>query len=137
MSISIVSAVCSMANGASEGEHLTHTVANDISWNALPDGRATAAIHGDMQSGEHISYVRFPPGMRTATHTHSNTYVGIIVKGTARHFEPQSAESEIWLPPGSFYRVPAGVAHVSECSSGSECIFAIHQHGPFDRSLVD
>jgi beta-alanine degradation protein BauB len=118
-------------------ELVTQTVAEEIPWVELPDGRATAAVHGEMSSDEHISYIRFPPGMRTAAHTHSNAYTGIIVQGVARHFEPNTVGANLWLPAGSFYRVPADVPHISECSEQSVCIFAIHQHGFFDRSLVE
>ncbi len=79
----------------------------------------------------------FPPGLRTAIHVHSYPYDGVIVKGAARHFQPASEAQAVWLMPGSFYRVPGNVAHISECSEASECIFAIHQHDAFDRALVE
>jgi hypothetical protein len=110
---------------------------DNIEWNVLPDGRATAKIHGDMQTGEHITYIRFPASLRTAPHIHTSTYTGIILKGTARHFETTQEESAEWLLPGSFYEVPSGVPHISECDAGSECIFVIHQHEAFDRGVVE
>ena len=135
----LVVALVSMSFGAgwvaSSQERLTQTVVDDIPWAELPDGRATAFVHGDMQTGEHLSYISFPAGMKTAPHTHSTTYVGIVVKGRARHFEPEVASTQGVLPPGSHYRVPGGVVHSSECLDGSECIFAIHQHDAFDRAL--
>ena len=130
-------ASCTFANKFGEGEFVTHTISADIPWVQLPDGRAIAAVHGEMASGEHISYIRFPAGMRTAIHTHSSTYTGLIVQGVGRHFEPDTAEVDLWLPAGSFYRVPANVPHISECSDEFECIFAIHQHASFDRRLVN
>ena len=132
-----VLASCAVVNNSGTEEVVTRTVAEDVAWNELPDGRATAAVHGEMALNEHISYVRFPRGMRTAVHTHSNAYTGIILQGVARHFEPNSAGEDVWLPAGSFYRVPADIPHISECSDQSVCIFAIHQHGSFDRSLVE
>jgi quercetin dioxygenase-like cupin family protein len=130
-------AISMIAHSADDDPNVTHTLIEDISWTELPDGRATASIHGDMSSGEHITYVRFPPGMRTAVHTHSRLYDGIIISGTARHFKSDSEGSALWLAPGSVYQVPAGVPHISECSEDTICIFAIHQHGAFDRSVVD
>ena len=113
------------------------TLVEDTAWQELPDGRATATVHGDMTAGEHITYVRFPAGLRTAVHTHSNSYNGIVVRGTARHFEPELEDQSAWLMPGSFYQVSANTPHISECSEESQCIFAIHQHGAFDRQLVE
>lgn len=122
---------------AQELESVTHTTLDNIDWTELPGGRATATIHGDMQAGEHISYIRFPAGMRTAPHTHSSTYTGIMMKGVARHFEPELENESRWLSQGAFYHVPGGVPHISECAPESICVFAIHQHGPFDRSLAN
>ena len=133
----VFATACSSDRGGFPPSEVQNTPAEDISWSELPDGRATAAVHGDMRMGEHISYVRFPPGLRTAIHTHSNSYSGIVVKGSARHFQPASESRAVWLMPGSFYSVPGNVAHISECFQGSECIFAIHQHDAFDRALVD
>lgn len=116
---------------------LAHTRVDDIAWNELPDGRAVASVHGDMTSGEHLSFVRFPAGMKTVPHTHSTAYVGIVVKGNARHFDPESPETMVSLPAGSHYVVPGEVVHVSECLPGSECIFAIHQHQAFDRKVAE
>lgn len=124
------------ASAAGNGSGVSYTAVEDICWNELPDGRATASVHGDMRSGEHLSYVRFPAGYRTLPHTHTHPYVGVVVSGQARHFEPDERQPNAWLGPGSHYRVPGGVVHVSECSSESDCIFAIHQHEAFDRQLV-
>ena len=110
---------------------------DEISWAVLPDGRAIATLRGDREAGEHTTYVQFPAGFRTAIHTHSNDYDGTIIRGTARHYEPQFEGSAKWLALGSAYHVPADTPHISECSEKSDCVFAIHQHGPFDRSIVE
>ena len=128
---------CATTGNANDGERLSATPVDEIAWTELPDGRAIATVHGDRQTGEHTTFVRFPAGLRTALHTHSKSYDGTIVRGMARHYEPRFGKPEQWLPIGSVYRVPAGVPHISECSDESSCIFAIHQHGPFDRAIVD
>lgn len=133
----VLATACVSNSGVVPLAEVQNTPVEEIPWSELPDGRAIAAVHGDMQAGEHVSYVRFPPGLRTAIHVHSNSYDGIIVKGAARHFQPASEEQAVWLMPGSFYRVPGNVAHISECSQESECIFAIHQHDAFDRALAE
>lgn len=133
----VFATACSSSQGVFPPSAVQNMPVEKVSWSELPDGRAIAAVHGDMQLGEHITYVRFPAGLRTAVHTHSNSYSGIVVKGSARHFEPASERQAVWLRSGSFYSVPGNVAHISECSQDSECVFAVHQHGSFNRALVD
>jgi len=126
----------SVVNGG-DGDQLATTLFNDIDWTELPDGRAIATVHGNMTSGEHTTFIRFPAGRRTAVHTHSNTYDAVIIGGSARHFEPQLEATADWLGTGSVYHVPADVPHISECSIEADCVFAVHQHGPFDRVVVE
>ena len=133
----VATVVCAAPGSAGGVQRISATSIDDIDWTELPDGRAIVTVHGDRQVGEHTTFVRFPAGFRTALHIHSNSYDGVVVQGTARHYEPRPGEPEQWLRAGSFYRVPAGVPHVSECSGDADCIFAIHQHGPFDRSVVE
>ena len=120
-----------MADSVS-GKQTTRTAVSDLNWTKLPNGRQLVTISGDRKTGPHITFVKFAPGMKTAPHTHSNDYVGIVVKGTARHYEPDKPETETILPAGSHWAVPANVVHISECLPGSECIFAIRQNAAFD-----
>jgi len=113
-------------------KHTTRTPVSELKWKKLPNGRQLSAVYGDRTKGPHITFVKFAPGMKTAPHTHSNDYIGIVVKGTARHYEPGKPETETTLPAGSHWAVPATVVHISECLPGSECIFAIRQFRAFD-----
>ena len=133
----VFASACSSNGGVFPLTEVQTTPAQEVSWLELPDGRAIATVHGDRQMGEHITFVRFPPGLRTAVHTHSNSYSGIVVKGLARHYQPASEAQADWLMSGSFYSVPGNIPHISECSQQSECVFAIHQHGAFDRAIAE
>lgn len=42
------------------------------------------------------------------------------------------AASEVRLPAGSWYRIPAGFAHVSACVSAADCVTFLYQDGRFD-----
>lgn len=131
-------AIVTLSIGKADGEgRVSTTPIDEIEWTVLPDGRAIATLRGDRQTGEHTTFVKFPAGLRTAVHTHSNDYDGTIIRGEARHFEPQLEASAKWLAIGSVYHVPANTPHISECSGDSDCIFSIHQHGPFDRTVVE
>jgi hypothetical protein len=110
----------------------TRTPVSALQWTTLPNGRQVSPVWGDMKTGSHITFIKFTPGMKTAPHIHSNDYVGIVVKGTARHYEPGKPATETVLPAGSHWAIPAKVIHISECLPGSECIFAIRQNAAFD-----
>lgn len=118
--------------GSVSAKQTTRTPFSELKWKKLPNGRQVSRVYGDMKKGAHITLIKFAPGMKTAPHTHSNDYVGIVVKGTARHYEPGKPETETVLPHGSHWAVSADTVHISECLPDSECIFAIRQNAAFD-----
>ena len=121
-----------VAAGSASAKQTTRAPFTELKWKKLPNGRQISAVYGNMKKGGHTTFIKFTPGMKTAPHTHSNDYVGIVVKGTARHYEPGKPETETVLPPGSHWAVPANTVHISECLPGAECIFAIRQNAAFD-----
>ena len=139
----LVSALCAYivtSSGlaiAGEGPMTTRISVSELSWTEVSKGRSVSPVYGDMKTGKHITFIRFASGMKTVPHTHSNDYVGIVVKGTARHYQPGFPETETVLPAGSHWAIPGGVVHISECLLGSECVFAIYQEAPFDRKPVE
>lgn len=115
----------------------TRTAFNDIKWKDLSGGRAVANVKGDLSKGAHIKLLKFSAGNKTVAHTHSQSYTGVVVKGVARHYEPNKPETQTILPAGSVWTIPANVPHISECLAGSECIFATQSDGAFDFHPVD
>ncbi len=122
---------------AGEAPMTTRTTVDELNWTEVSKGRMVSSVHGDMKTGKHITFIKFAPGMKTAPHTHSNDYVGIVVKGVMRHYQQGFPETETELPAGSHYTIPAEVVHISECLPGSECVFAIYQEAAFDRKIVE
>lgn len=124
--------------GLAEGDirKSTRTTVSDLNWKNASEGRSVSPVYGDMKTGKHITFLKFAPGLKTEPHTHSNDYVGIVIKGTMRHFQPGFPETETQLPAGSHWSIPADVVHISECLPGSECMFAIYQEAAFDRKVV-
>ena len=114
----------------------TRTSFDKIEWKELPGGRGLANVKGDFTKGGHIKLIKFAPGNKTAIHTHSHSYTGIVVKGVARHYEPNKPATQTLLPAGSTWHIPANVPHISECLEGSECIFATQSDGAFDVKVV-
>ena len=113
------------------------TAVGEIQWSKTPFGPLASSVFGDFSTGEHVTYIQFPAGMKTPVHTHSHDYVGIVVSGTTRHFEPGKPETEKELPAGSHWSIPADLPHVSECLPGSDCVMAIYQTANFDFLPVE
>ncbi|MEP5759104.1 MAG: cupin domain-containing protein [Litoreibacter sp.] len=123
--------------GSDDTDGTTRTTHNEVEWNEFPGGRAIANVVGDFKTGAHLKFVRFDAGVKTPPHVHSHSYVGIVVKGRARHFEPGKQQTETILEPGSTWSINAGVPHISECLEGSECLFATQSGGAFDSAPAD
>ena len=113
-------------------ETATRTPAQEIAWGETPFGPLAAPVSGDFSAGQHITFIKFPAGMQTPVHTHSHSYVGIVISGVTRHFEPGKPETKVDLPAGSHWSIPAGLSHVSECLPGTDCVMAIYQDESFD-----
>jgi len=110
----------------------SHTGTAELHWVNSGFGPAVSPVAGDLGSGRHITYVKFDAGMATQLHTHSQDYVGIVLTGTAMHWEPGKPETRKPLTTGGHWFIPANVPHISECLPDSECIMAIYQQKAFD-----
>lgn len=122
-----------MANASANSEPATsHTAATELQWVDSGFGPLVSPIHGDMGSGQHITYVRFGAGLATPLHTHTHDYVGIVLSGVAMHWEPGKPQTRKMLSAGAHWFMPANVEHVSECLPGAECIMAIYQQNSMD-----
>jgi len=110
----------------------SRTLAEEITWVGVAPGRSVAAVKGDFRTGAHVKLIKFVAGVKTPPHKHSYSYVGVILSGKMRHFEPGKPDTETILSAGSHYEIGAEVVHVSECLSGSECVFVTQSDGAFD-----
>jgi len=120
------------ANAKDDMAGTSRMLAGDIEWNEVAPGRALAAVKGDFKTGAHVKLIKFKAGVKTPPHKHSYSYVGVILSGQMRHFEPGKPETETILSAGSYYEIGAEVAHISECLKGSECVFVTQSDGAFD-----
>lgn len=127
-----------VAGAVSAGQLSGHrTAAEDVEWVETPFGPLAAPVSGNFTEGQHITFVKFPAGMKTPVHTHSHDYTGIVLTGVTRHFEPGKPETETPLPAGSHWSIPAGLPHISECLPGADCIMALYQADKFDFLPTD
>lgn len=117
---------------ASEDAESSHSAFSELEWFETPFGPDASVVYGDFNNGEHMTYIKFLPGMVTPIHTHSSDYTGLVVKGTTMHWQPNKPDTQIELGEGSHWSISANVPHVSECLPGSACIMAIVQQDKFD-----
>lgn len=117
---------------AAAGETSNRTPVKDIAWGETPFGPLAYPASGDFSAGQHITFIKFMAGMKTPVHIHTHDYVGVVISGVTRHFEPGKPETEVDLPAGSHWSIPAGLPHISECLAGTDCVMAIYQDESFD-----
>ncbi len=118
---------------AGETDHgTTQTPAQEIQWVKAPFGPEVSPVMGDFSSGQHVTLVRFAPGMKTPVHTHSHSYTGVVLSGTTRHYVPGQKDTEVELPAGSHWSIPGNQEHISECLGDEECVMVLYQSDKFD-----
>jgi len=117
----------------------TVTRTTDLEWYdaGLGGDIKISPVHGNIQKGEHSTIVRFPAGTITPMHTHSHDYYGIVISGNLKHPVKGQPETDISLPPGSHWFMPANIEHVTECEPGVECVVMLTQEKPFDFKPVE
>lgn len=105
--------------------------ADRLTWEQTPEGVAFAALRGDRFSEPYMAMVRLPAGLVSPAHTKSADMFGVMIEGTMTHVAT-GEEGSVPLSEGAFYRIPAGVPHVSSCISQVDCVTFLSQDGRFD-----
>jgi quercetin dioxygenase-like cupin family protein len=110
----------------------TNVPATDLKWLPTPVGAMASPVRGDFTQGAHITYLKFRAGAKTAAHTHTADYVGIVLSGRMRHEAKGAPETMRVLGAGSHWSMPGDAEHVSECLPGEDCMLVIIQEEKFD-----
>lgn len=104
-----------------------------LAWEQTVEGVAFAPLVGDRLVEPYMAMVRLPTGPVSPAHTKSADMFGLVVEGVMTHRAAEAERNtEVDLPTGSFYRIPAGLAHVSSCVSDTDCVTFLYQNGTFD-----
>lgn len=107
-------------------------IASDrLDWSTTPEGVAFAPLSGDRFAESYMAMVRLPAGLVSPPHVKTSAMFGVVMEGTITHRAVGDGE-ELRLPPGAYYKVPGGVAHVSACVSDVDCVTFVYQDGAFD-----
>lgn len=97
------------------------------------EGVGFAPLDGDRFAGAYMAMVRLPGGLVSPAHVKSANMFGVVISGTLTHRAAmEETSAEVHLPAGSFYRIPAGLAHISSCVSAEDCVTFLYQDGRFD-----
>lgn len=118
---------------AAEKSGLVGIPPHDLAWERTAEGVAFAPLSGNRFAEAYFAMVRLPAGLVSPAHTKTANMFGLVVEGTLVNTLPAgSAGPGKPLGPGSYYKIPAGLAHVSKCVSQTDCVTLLYQDGAFD-----
>ncbi len=133
VAVSLSALLFAVAAHADSEDEIVNLPLAAYAWEQTQEGVGFASLMGDRFAGPYMAMVRLPAGLVSPAHTKSSSMFGVVVAGTMTHVgvdEDVAAAPE--LRAGSFYRIPAGLGHVSRCVSDTECITFLYQDGKFD-----
>ncbi len=117
---------------------ITLTGLDALTWETTPEGVGFAALDGARFEEAYMAMVRLPAGTVSPPHVKSANMFGVMVQGTMTHVaQGQGTPVDQPIGPGGFYKVPAGLPHVSSCISPVPCVTFLYQDGAFDFVLTD
>ena len=94
-----------------------------------------AEAWGERNVGAHGTFGIFPGNAASPPHIHTHGYYGVVIEGEIAN--PFGTESDpLVLPAGSFWYVPAGEQHITECVSDDPCLFYFHSDQKFDFTPI-
>lgn len=107
--------------------------ADEMAWEISEEGVGFAPLIGERFNEAYMAMVKLPAGLVSPAHVKSANMFGVVITGTITHLAV-GADSALETPlsEGAFYKVPAGVGHVSKCISDVDCVTFLYQDGKFD-----
>ncbi len=120
------------ATSAMADPEIRNTPAAELGWDVTPEGVAFAPLMGNRFTEPYMAMVRLPAGLVSPPHIKSADMFGVILSGTMIHHPAGTDPDTPHLGKGSFYRIPAGLSHVSRCISEEDCVTVLYQNGKFD-----
>mgnify|MGYP002279565372 CR=1 FL=1 len=118
---------------ANDDSGIINLPANNLKWEVTPEGVAFAALKGDRFKESYMAMVLLPAGLTSPLHVKSANMFGVVISGTFSHIaKGADSSTEVLLPTGSYYMIPANLPHISKCVSETECVSFLYQDGKFD-----
>jgi quercetin dioxygenase-like cupin family protein len=123
-------------------QHHTVVPADEVKWGpappSLPPGAQAAVLLGSpAKPGPFVLRLKFPAGFVVPPHRHSQDEFVIILSGkmTITAGEKVDRAALKALAPGSFFHLPAGMAHYAWAEA--ESTLQINGMGPFDVTYLN
>lgn len=122
---------------AADRAEIVSMPASQLKWETTKEGVGFAPLQGDRFKESYMAIVKLPAGLISPAHRKSANMYGLVVSGTIANIAVGAdLATEIKLPTGSYYKIPAGLAHVSKCVSSTDCVTFLYQDEKFDFLLV-
>ncbi len=93
-------------------------------------GASFAVVWGDMETGPFGAFVKFEPGAKFESHSHSSQLRLAVIKGAYIYKGADGLEQRVG--PGSFLTTPAGDHHTSGGDKKNGALFYMESNGKFD-----
>lgn len=87
--------------------------------------------YGDPHKGAHSTFVKMPAGFVSSLHNHTGDYYAVVISGVVAN-AATAEETNVELPPGSYWFQKGKANHVTKCLSANECVVFITQSSKFD-----
>ncbi len=114
-------------------DQIVNMPSKQLHWEITNEGVSFAPLQGDRFNEAYMAMVRLPAGLISPAHVKEANMYGMVIKGTIANIAVGANPStEVELPIGSYYKIPAGLAHISKCVSDVDCVTFLYQDGKFD-----
>jgi hypothetical protein len=124
--------VAGVAVGKTPPRPATFVSYEEMKWDDL-GGPKMANASGDYKKGPYAGLFKMPAGFTSPMHTHTGDYEAIQVLGTSSHWgEGEDGKAAKKMTPGSYWKVPSKLPHVSSCAAGTDCVILLMQKTKFD-----
>jgi hypothetical protein len=124
--------VAGVAVGKTPPKPATFTSYEEMKWDDL-GGPKMANASGDYKKGPYAALFKLPAGFTSPMHMHTGEYQAIQVMGTSSHWgEGEDGKAAKKMTPGSYWKVPSKLPHISACAPGTDCVILVMQKTKFD-----
>lgn len=118
---------------SSENKEIVNTPQDQLQWATSQEGVGFAPLQGDRFKEAYMAMVKLPAGLISPMHIKTANMYGLVISGTIANIaQGADPSSEVALPTGSYYKIPANLPHISKCISKIDCVTFLYQDGKFD-----
>ena len=124
--------VAGVAVGKTPPKTASYTSFEEMKWDDL-GGPKMANASGDYKRGPYAGLLKIPAGFTSPVHMHTGEYEAIQVMGTSTHWgEGEDGKAAKKMTPGSYWKMPSKLPHISACAPGTDCVILVMQKTKFD-----